>query len=76
MDGAQLVEVEEEKDVGVLIHKSMKPARHCRKAASTGTGVLNQIRRNFHFRDRHVFIKLYKQYVRPHLEFATPAWSP
>jgi ribonuclease P/MRP protein subunit RPP40 len=22
------------------------------------------------------FMKLYKQYVRPHLEFASPAWSP
>ena len=23
-----------------------------------------------HFRDRHVFLSLYQQYVRPHLEFA------
>jgi ribonuclease P/MRP protein subunit RPP40 len=27
-------------------------------------------------RDRHTFMKLYKQYVRPHLEFSSPAWSP
>ena len=32
--------------------------------------------RNFHYRDRHVFRKLYIQYVRPHLEFATPVWAP
>ncbi len=32
--------------------------------------------RAFHFRDRHVFVRLYVQYVRPHLEFAVPAWSP
>jgi ribonucleases P/MRP protein subunit RPP40 len=38
--------------------------------------VLHQLHKNFHYRDRHVFVKLYKQYVRPHLEFATPAWSP
>jgi|LakMenEpi03Aug12_release.lakeMendotaPanAssembly.Ray.scaffolds.fasta_scaffold178922_2 hypothetical protein len=25
---------------------------------------------------RHVFIRLYVQYVRPHIEFAVPAWSP
>jgi hypothetical protein len=24
----------------------------------------------------HVFVQLYKQYCRPHLEFATPVWSP
>jgi ribonuclease P/MRP protein subunit RPP40 len=38
--------------------------------------VLGQLRRNFHYRDRHIFLKLYKQYVRPHLEFSSPAWSP
>ena len=32
--------------------------------------------KNFHYRDRHVFKKLYVQYVRPHVEFASPAWSP
>jgi hypothetical protein len=31
---------------------------------------------HFHFRDRHVFVRLYAQYVRPHLEFTVPAWSP
>ncbi len=38
--------------------------------------MLNQLRRAFHFRDRHIFVRLYTQYVRPHLEFASPAWSP
>ena len=32
--------------------------------------------RAFHFRDRHVFMSLYLQYVRPHLEFAVSAWAP
>ena len=76
MGGVELTVVEEEKDVGVLIHKSLKPGRQCKKAADTATGVLHQILNNFHFRDRHIFMKLYKQYVRPHLEFATPAWNP
>jgi ribonucleases P/MRP protein subunit RPP40 len=76
MQDTKLAVVEEEKDVGVTIHNSLKPARQCQKAATTGLRVLNQLRNNFHFRDRHVFLKLYKQYVRPHLEFATPVWSP
>ena len=38
--------------------------------------MLAQITRSFHFRDRHVFLNLYQQYVRPHLEFAVAAWSP
>ena len=35
-----------------------------------------QISRSFHYRDHRTFIQLCKQYVRPHLEFAIPAWSP
>ena len=28
------------------------------------------------YRDKKVFLQLYKQFVRCHLEFAIPAWSP
>jgi hypothetical protein len=76
MYGTELTEVEEEKDVGVIIHKSLKPAGQCAKSANTAGAVLRLIQRNFHYRDRNVFVKLYKQYVRPHLEFSTPAWAP
>ena len=38
--------------------------------------VLGQITRAFHFRDSKVFLNLYKQYVRPHLEFSVAAWAP
>jgi hypothetical protein len=76
MNGHKLVKVEEETDVGVLVHRSMKPAKQCQKAANTASGVLRTIRRNFHFRDKKVFVGLYKQYVRPHLEFSATAWAP
>ena len=42
----------------------------------TGMGVLNQITRSFHFRDKRIFKKLYIQYVRPHLEFSSAVWNP
>ena len=38
--------------------------------------ILKQITRAFMYRDRKVFLLLYKQFVRCHLEFAIPAWSP
>ena len=76
MMGERLKEVEEEKDVGVIVHKSLKPTRQCTVAANTAGGVLRQISRNFHYRDRKHFKSLYCQYVRPHLEFAAPAWAP
>jgi len=76
MEGKELAVTEEEKDVGVLVHNSMKPARQCKRAAGMASGVLRQLTKNFHYRDRNVFLGLYKQYVRPHLEFASPAWAP
>ena len=76
MNGQQLGVTEEESDVGVVTTSNLKPAAQCRKAARTAAAVLGQICRAFHYRDRHVFIQLYKQYVRPHLEFACAAWSP
>ena len=76
MSGVALTVVEEEKDIGVTVHSSLKPSKHCQKVAATASAVLRQLTKNFHYRDRHVFKKLYVQYVRPHVEFASPAWSP
>ena len=38
--------------------------------------VLFQLLRTFHFRDKNIFVKLYKTYVRPLLEFSAPVWNP
>jgi hypothetical protein len=76
MRGTKLSTTDEEKDVGVIVTRNLKPSSQCSKATGRAMSVLGQLRRNFHYRDRHVFVKLYKQYVRPHLEFSSPAWSP
>ena len=76
MNGIVLKEVDQEKDIGIIVHSSMKPSKQCSEAARRANGVLGQISRSFHFRDRHVFLNLYKQFVRVHLEFAAPCWSP
>ncbi len=76
MRGTKLEETDEERDIGVMITKTLKPSVQCDKATGRALSVLGQIRRNFHYQDRHTFIRLYKQYVRPHLEFAAPSWSP
>ena len=76
MNGIPLTEVQEEKDIGVIIHKSLKPSRHCAEMARKANTVLSQISRSFHFRDKKVFIQLYKQHVRSLLEFSSTSWSP
>ncbi len=76
MGGEKLSKTDEETDLGVKITKNLKPSQQCSKAAGRATAVLGQLTRNFHYRDRHVFVKLYTRYVRPHLEFAVPTWAP
>jgi ribonucleases P/MRP protein subunit RPP40 len=76
MNGENLSKVTSEKDVGITFESTLKPGLYCKEAARIAKGILNQISRSFHFRDKKVFLDLYKRYVRVHLEFATPVWSP
>jgi hypothetical protein len=76
MNGEALEKVKKERDIGVIVQDNLKLAAQCTAAAATARAVLSQISRAFHYRDKFTFVKLYKTYVRPHLEFSTPAWSP
>ena len=76
MNSRQLDITKEEKDVGVLITDNLKPSRQCAEAARRASTVLYQLCKAFHYRDRHIFKKLYLTYVRPHLEYCVQAWCP
>jgi ribonucleases P/MRP protein subunit RPP40 len=76
MNGTKLATTQEERDVGVIIRENLKPAAQCKKVAQTASSVFGQIHRSFHYRDRHTYVRIYNQYVRPHLEFAALAWLP
>ncbi len=76
MEGARLSDTKEERDIGVTVSSNLRPGAQCSKAARTAAAVLSQISRAFHYRDRNTFVNLYKQYIRPHLEFAVQVWSP
>ena len=76
MNGVKLKSTEQEKDIGVLIHSSLKPSKHCAESARKANGILTQISKSFHYRDKVTFLNLYKTYVRCHLESSVPAWNP
>ena len=76
MGNQTLSSTDEERDIGVIINKNLKPSKQCSTAANRARAVLNQITRSFHYRDRHVFKRLYTTYVRPHMEFSVSAWAP
>ena len=76
MKGKVLKSVDREKDIGVIVDKSLKPSLQCAEAAKKASIVLGQITRAFMYRDRVTFLKLHTQFVRCHMEYAVQAWSP
>ena len=72
----KLAEVDEEKDLGVILTKDLKAGRQCREAARKAMTLLRTIKRHFIRLDKATFLILYKSYVRPLLEYSIQAWSP
>ena len=72
----QLDEVDHEKDLGIWFTSDLKPSLHCCKAAASAMRVLSMIRRSFTIISKELFVFLYTTYVRPHLEYYVPIWSP
>ena len=68
--------VECEKDIGVMVHQTLKPSLQCTKAAAKANQVLGQLARGVTYRDRDTLLRLYNVYVRPHLEYAVASWCP
>ena len=69
-------EVEEEKDLGVIISSDAKSAKQCQLSCAKANRMLGMIKRNIHYMSREVTVRLYKSLVWPLLEYCVQAWSP
>ena len=76
LNGQVMQEVSVERDLGVYIDSSLQPSKQCVEAAKRGNRILGMIKRNFSFLKQDIVVRLYKQLVRPHLEYAVQAWNP
>ncbi|KAJ8047901.1 hypothetical protein HOLleu_00012 [Holothuria leucospilota] len=76
MNGSILSDVTFEMDLGVVITGDLKPSRQCAAVAARANRVLGLIKRNFSSFRKEIVLNLYKQLVRPHLDYAAQAWSP
>ncbi len=76
MNGSILDETVRDRDIGLIISNKPKPAQQCLEEARRAWTVLTQISRAFLCRNKNIFIQLYEQFVRCHLQFAVPSWSP
>ena len=77
MGGTILSKTVKEKDLGVTMNANMKVSEQCRIAASKGNQVIGMIRINNNiYKEKSLYLALYKAIVRPHLEYCIQAWSP
>lgn len=77
LNGRQLEEVSEIRDLGVLIDSSLKFDSHINAVVNKAAKMLGFIRRNTKkFKSPTCKILLYNSLVRSQLEYASTAWSP
>lgn len=77
MEGVWLEAAENEKDLGVVIDKTMKFSKQCLQARNRANRILGFIIEMLVIKARRSYVaSLYNAYVRPHLEYCIQAWSP
>ena len=74
--GKTLGSVEDQKDLGVRVHRTLKAASQVEAVVKKAYGVLAFINRGIEIRSREIMLQLYKTLVRPHLEYCAQFWSP
>jgi len=70
-----LAEVEEEKDLGVVLDSQLEFKKHVAVTVSKAKKLTYLVTRNFRHLDKEAFCTLYKSFVRPVLEYVSPVWS-
>ena len=68
--------VDEERDLGVLMFMGLKFSKQCLLAKNEANLMLGIINRGVSYKSNEVISKLYRPYVRPHLESYIQFWSP
>ncbi len=68
--------VSEVKDLGVYITPNLKNHLHCHKIFASANQICSLIFKSFENKTQNFLFKLFQVYVRPKLEYASPAWSP
>jgi len=69
VNGRVLRNVEEQRDLGVHVQRSLKVASQVDRPVKKAYRVLAFINMGIEFKSREVMLQLYKLLVRPHLEY-------
>ncbi|EYC03671.1 hypothetical protein Y032_0092g2553 [Ancylostoma ceylanicum] len=64
------------RDLGVLLNSKLSPRDHVDALKRAALQKIHLLFRNVRYADKTVYIKLYKAYILPQLEYASQVWSP
>ena len=64
------------RDLGVIIDSELKFLLHCSTIVKNASARMNCIFRSFETRDTNFLMQMWKTFIRPKLEYASPCWSP
>src|SRR5260221_7485697 len=76
MNGLNLEAIEEERDLGIIVDKSLKVNKQCVKAVKSANAILGMIKRTFMCRKDAIILQLYEALVRPKLDYCVQACRP
>ena len=71
-----LVEVGEEKDLGVIVQNNLSPEKHINGIFGKTYSMLQSIGLAFNYLDENMMRKILTTLIRPQLEYASVIWSP
>ena len=76
INGIQIEDVTEEKDLGIIISEDMKQRKHIAEIVKRANKLLGMIRRSITCKNIQVIMNLYKSLVRPILDYGSAIWNP
>ena len=76
MNDEWIKSVDEERDLGVLISKDLKFSKQYLLAKNKPNLMLGMINKGLSYKSAELISKLYRSYIRPHLEYCIQFWSP
>ena len=76
INGTLLTPCKTYKDLGVMVSDNLKASEQIDKCVTKANSMLGMIKRTFSTIDEEIFLKTYKAFVRPILEYCQQVWSP
>ena len=76
MDGKELNETTEERDLGILIDCKLDFGSHIKEIVGRANRMIGMIRASFACLNKKMFLSLYTALIRPLLEYCVQVWSP